>query len=174
MHAKNIIVLGYVILSITIPVIVSFDGKSVRVGYWVTAIILPVATINIVTPSSLHKNYSPRIIGDIIAENIIVKHDVELINKMFPNLMATIFVKKFIFFIKYYLHAFKVWLNAMNISPTNHSTCKQAFLCLYFSTRILAIFIKIRPNAVQKLPEVEKIRAIILVVNVNYIFYFSV
>jgi len=52
---------------------------------------LPVATRIMVIPSNLNSNFSFKIIGDKIALNIIVKHEVEEINIIFPNPSAKAF-----------------------------------------------------------------------------------
>lgn len=50
--------------------------------------ILPIATKRIVTPSTLNTNFSPRMIGESIAENMMVKQDVLLMRMMFPKFKA--------------------------------------------------------------------------------------
>lgn len=67
----------------------SLVGLNSLDGCWAAAVILPVATRMMVTPSTMNLNLSPSTIGDRIPVKIIVKHDVLLINRMFANLRAT-------------------------------------------------------------------------------------
>jgi hypothetical protein len=60
------------------------------------------------------------------------------------------------------LHPLQVYEIAINNNPNIHSFWKYAFIFLSFSVLIFAIFIEIKPNAVQKLPDVENINAITL------------
>lgn len=69
-----------------------FSSNSVGMffGYCVVVNRDPMLIIKMDTPSTFHANFSPTIIGDSIAVNIIEKHDVDDIKIIFPNHIETI------------------------------------------------------------------------------------
>ena len=146
---------GCISFPITLSSMFSGVNSSTTLGCWLTAVKLPEATSRIVTPSNFQVKVSPKSRGLRMAVKIIVKHEVDEMRSMFPYFKATVVFKL----------DDDINLQALKTRPQMVSPIPSAIsgvwygVFLVFSTLMFAIFMKIMPRAVNRLPAVDDSRA---------------